>query len=294
MNIKKDFELVYKTGGNVYNIMPLAPSTLKAYQVSKEDANYLYGLINVYSRTRNHKLSSLVEFNFNKCMIVRLPTYPLPGFMTDKGIPVVNLSVLPVKMISDYAPADIFALFLYTLCLTIFLKHKPFKKGVEINISNMFFSVFMRLFGKKAGLIGAFSGLIPKLQFLINYYTSVAMMNAPQDESTQRKIAAALFVDYKELDLTNNFGSSIGFLKSVNKNDIIPMSENKFSTSIIGSGGIVSLPMFEDMSRFFATIAATSVSGNSIFGFFWQRVNTTLYNKLLEYSLNQAKRYPKV
>ncbi|MCK5018461.1 MAG: hypothetical protein KAS32_15485 [Candidatus Peribacteraceae bacterium] len=294
MNIKKEFELVYKTGGNVYNIVPLAPSTLKAYQVSKEDANYLYGLINVYSRTRKHKLSSLVEFNFNKCMIVHLPTYPLPGFITDKGVPVVNLSILPVKMISDYAPADVFALFLYTLCLAIFLKNKPFKKGAEMNVSNMFFSVFMRLFGKKAGLIGAFSNLIPKLQFLINYYTSVSMMNAPQDESTQRKIAAALFVNYKELDLSDDFSSSIGFLKSINKNDIIPMSENKFSTSIINSGGIISLPMFEDMSRFFATIAATSVSGNSAFGFFWQRVNTTLYNKLLEYSLNQAKRYPKV
>ena len=222
-------------------------------------------------------------------MVVNLPTYPLPGFVTSKGLGVVNLSVLPVKSLTDYSPSDIFALFLYVLSLRVFTIKKPFKAGTESNVAGMFFSIFMKLFGKRAGLIGSFKHLIPKLQFLIYLYVEVSMMGLPQTESLKNRIGSIMYIDPKELKLDYDFSSTTEFLRAINENNVIPISENKFSSMIISTGGIASLPMFEDLSRFYATILACGVP-NSQFSYFWAKINTNLFGKLTEYSLRTLAR----
>jgi len=289
MIVKDKFELVYKVGGNIYNIVPLAKSTLKAYAVDKEDFKHLLILVKSFSRIKRHPASKLIEHKADTLTVVNLPTYPLPGFVTSKGVGVVNLSVLPVKSLTDYSPSDIFALFLYVLSLRSYVTKKPFKTGTESNVAGMLFSIFMKLFGKRAGLIGSFKHLIPKLQFLIYLYIEVAMMGVAQTESLKKRIGSIMYLDPDELNLDYNFGSTTEFLKSINDNSIIPISENKFSSMIISTGGIASLPMFEDLSRFYATILASGVP-NSQFSYFWAKINTNLFGKLTEDGLRSLAR----
>lgn len=289
MVVKDKFELIYRAGGDIYNIVPLASSTLKAYEIAKEDFKHLLVLVKSFSRIKRHPASKLIEDKADTLTVVDLPTYPLPGFITKKGLGVVNLSVLPVKSLTDYSPSDIFSLFLYVLSLRSFINKKPFKAGTESNVSGMIFSIFMKLFGKRAGLIGSFKHLIPKLQFLIYLYVEVSMMGTAQNDKLYKRIGSIMYIDPGELKLDYDFRSTIEFLKSINDNNIIPISENKFSSMIISTGGIASLPMFEDISRFYSTVLASGIP-NSQFSYFWAKVNTNLFGKLTEYGLRSLAR----
>jgi len=282
MVVKDRFELIYKTTGDVYNVVPLSTSTLKAYQVMGADLQYLTNLANTYSRIKEHPTSKLVEKESKKCMVVKFPDYPLPGFITRRGAPITNLSVLPVTQLSDYSSSDIYSLFLYTICLDYFINKKPFDLDGEIHISNYLFSVFMNLFGKKSGLVGAFSDLIPKLRFIIRLYVYASMFGGKLDERAINKLAnIPINVDPSELNLNFDFRSTKEFLKAINKNNLIPISENKFSTLVINRAGISSLPLFEDVSRLFATLISSTVVGNRIFSTYWKRVNAPLFDRLV-------------
>ena len=289
MLIKNKFELIYRTDGNVLNVVPLSRGTLKAYEIDKNDFRHLQILAETFGRLKGHPANRIVTDGSRNLIVVNIPSYPLPAFITKNGLPVVNLSVLPAKLLTDYSASDIFSLFLYTLSLNNFVKREPFKPGTESNVSGMIFSVFMKLFGKKAGLIGSYKYLIPKLQFLIYLYVSVSMMGIPDNENTRKRIASTVFIDKNELKLNYDFGSTKDFLKSINDNEIIPISQIKFSTAIISTGGVSSLPMFEDISRFFATILASTVP-NSQFSYFWAKVNQNLFNILVETGLRNLSR----
>ena len=280
MRVKEKFELMYKGDEEVYNVVPIKKSTLSAYQIDKEDAKYLLSLVRTFSRARQFSFSEVVLNKMDKCMVVKIPSYPLPGFVTKEGLNVVNIGVLPATLISDHTPADIYTAFLYTITLGEYFKNKPFTMGNEINISNMFFSIFMKLFGKMAGLIGSFKHLIPRLQYLITLYTYVSFMGVEPTINIKKKIGAMYYVSIEDLKLDYDFLSIIGLLKSINDNDIISLSENKFSTKIIASAGISSLPMFEDISRFYATMLASDIPGNTQFSYFWSKVNTNLFQKI--------------
>lgn len=287
MKIKNKFELIYRTEGEVYNVVPISKSTLSAYQVDKIDFNYLIGLVQAFSRIRNHPTNKFVEAHARECIVVKMDTYPLPGFITNKNIPVINLSVLPVSLLSDYSSSDIFSLFLYSLALRSYIDKKPFTSGEEMLIANMIFSIFMKMFGKKSGLLGAYRDLIPRLKFLITLYAKIGMMGELQDRSTLNKAANLNFVDLNDVKTEYDFRSTIQFLKSINDNSIIPISEYKFSSSIITFAGMTSLPAFEDMSRFFATMLTSTISGNSQFSYYWSKVNSGLFNKIVDIAMKR-------
>ena len=165
MLVKDKFELVYRTSGDVYNVAPLSSSTLKAYELNKDEGNHIRTIVNSFSKAKRHAASSIVSKELDSLILIKMDSYPLPGFVTNRGQGVVNLSVFPVKMVTDYMPSDMFSLFLYIIALKNFINKKPFKAGTEANISGMIFSIFMKLFGKKSGLIGSYGHLIPKLQY---------------------------------------------------------------------------------------------------------------------------------
>lgn len=291
MRIKKKFELIYRASGEVYNVIPLSRSTLSAFEISKSDYDYIVNLVQTFARVKGHITQNIVINNAKKCVVVKMPDYPLPGFMTTTGLPVVNLSVLPVTMVTDYSLTDMYSMFLYTISLKAYLSNKPFKKGHDINVANMYFSIFMKLFGKKSGLIGAYKDLIPNLKYLIHLYTSCSLMGIEDNSTLRRKISADLYMDPSNLKLDYDFRSTIEFIKAINSNDIIALSEYKFSSSIVNIAGTPFLPVFEDISRFFATILASDIPGNSQFSYFWARVNKVLFEKLKSFAYTELKRY---
>lgn len=285
MIIKDKFELIKLSTGEISNMPSLSRGTLSAYAFNKDDVNYIHNLYNVYNRTKQHPAGSVISDHIKECMVVKLDNYPLPGFITAKGLPVVNLGVLSERLITDYQPPDIFTAYLYTLSLKSYLTKKPFKPGTEDHVSNMIFAIFMNWYGKKAGLVGSYTELIPKLRFIIWLYTSVAFMGKKDEKTLRIKLSNMLQLDIDDMNLEYNFKSIIDMLKCINDNNIIPMSENKFSTTTITrTGNMNFLPVFEDISRFFASVVAVSVPGNKQFQNIFVS-NKPLYLRLLDTGL---------
>ena len=291
MIVKNEFELIYKSTGKVYNIVPLSKSTLSAYEISNDDFNHLVSLVKTFNRIKPNIASSVVESQINDIMVVNLHDYPLPGFISREGIGVVNISVLPSVYVTDFSTTEVFALFLYTVALKGFINKRNFKVGMEIPVIEMLFSTFMKFFGKESGLIGSFRGLIPKLRFLINLYVYVSMAGYPLTETLKKKIGAKLYINPSELKLDGyDFSSIKDFLQCINDNEIISISENKFSSKMISRVGMSSLPLFEDFSRFYATIIASNVPGNSQFSFVWRKINVNLYQKIIDIGMKELGR----
>lgn len=288
MIIKKKFELIYKSSGDVLNVPNISKSTLKAFKIPLEDSKHLVGVVKAFGRSRNYSTNKIIDDNLSKCIIVNMPDYPICGFVTKGNYSVINTSIFSYSNVTDIPPGDMYVMFLYVSSLRKYFEKKPFKNADEL-VANMIFSIFMKLFGKKSGLIGAYRDLIPKLQYLIRLYVQCSMLGMKNDELLRKKLGGVFFIDYRSLNLDYDFSSILGFLKAVRNNDIIPISENRFSTSIINVSNISNLPMFEDIGRFFATILCSNIKGNSLFPFFWAKCNQTLFKNLSSIALLKAK-----
>lgn len=279
---KDKFELIYGRSGELYNIVPLRKSTLSAFQVSKADEEHIKRLCLVYGASRGHTSTKIIEKYINTVKIINLPDYPLTGFVNVEGIPYFNISTIPVSLVSDFTPADVYAGYIYTIALYLFSSKTPFNQNVEEHVSAFYFAVFMKVFGKKSGLLGSYMNLIPKLRFIIAMYVHCGVFGLPDTDDARKKLALSVnLYNIDDIKLDYNFKSSKDFLKCINENRIIPISENVFSSKIINMGGVNSLPMFEDVNRFFSVLLASTISGNIIFSPYWSKVRPDLYKKLV-------------
>lgn len=282
MIVKNKFELVYDRSGDLANIVNLRNPTLSAYKISQNDLNYVSNMADMYGKSRNHSAFKIVSKHMKRCIVLDFSQYPLPGFTNVEKQPFLNVNILGKGLVSDYSSADVYALYLYTIANNLFSLKKPFKSTVDEHLSAFIFATFMKLFGKKAGLLGSYRDMIPKLRFIIWLYVSVSMGGEANTEILRRKLALQTDLpSLDEINLNYDFTSIKEFLRCINDNRIIPISENLFSSRIINLTGVSSLPIFEDISRFFATMIAVNVKGNSIFSTYWTKVRPDLYQKLL-------------
>ena len=290
MRIKESFELIKdKSGKQVFNISPVSATTLQAFQVDEDDMQHLQILAKGYSRA--HGGGGFVIENMKNCMIVRMKDYPLPGFVTRDNVPVINLSTLPSQFVSDYSAPDIYSMFLYSLTLQSFISNKPFERDIDIHISNFYIAAFMKFFSKKHGLQGSYKHLIPNLQVIIGLYVHSGIMGEEITPQVITKIANRYYaVSANELNLKYDLSTTIGFLNTIKYNNIIPISENSFSQTIINTTGLSGLPAYEDGSRLFATLAASSISGSSVYSSFFRKINKNIYEKLVYMALQNIRK----
>jgi len=296
MIIKENLELMSGVSDKIPNILDVNKNTLKGFEVSDENGEFIKMQAKIYGKGRRDHRYPIIEKNIDKFVICFIDKYPLPGSMSRDGYPVLNLSVLPERDISDFKPADIYSIFVYSYYLTSFFKNKPFRKEIAEQIINYYFLLFMSMFGKRHGLVGSYKYLIPKLRFLIYLYVYVGMFGMNQDEKLYRTITSDMLqtpVNYNEMNLDDDFSSPVGFFNSIRKNGIMRISENVFINGIIKrTGNVYSLPAFEDVSRFFSTLTSSTIVGNLIFSSFWKKIETkgSIYNKLLHLSDQHVKK----
>lgn len=291
MHIKDKFELVYGRHGAVFNIVPLNSRALNTYAIPKEDTEYLKNLVRMYIRTRSSTVGTdFVLRNMDKCVPIRIDDYPLPAFMSRDRTPYVNLNVLQQTTTTDFAPPDIYAIYLNSLVLSYLQIKQPITLSSELDVSNYIYSVFMKLFGKKSGLLGSYKDLIPKLRFLVSLYVRCGMFGEQDTDRARKQIAASLYTSFDDLKMDYDFSSTNDFIKCIRDNQIIPLSTIKFSQQIVRIGGPQSLPIFEDNSRFFSTLICSLVSGNAVYTSFWSKMPGTLYKKIVYKTLKYISR----
>lgn len=282
MKAKEKFELLSGKTGDVYNVLPVKKNTLKAFEVSKEDYVYLQTVFMAYSRgrTENKKLLEHVK----SVKITKLETYPLPGYVSKDGEGYINLSVLPSKFTSDYSSPDLYAMLLYSLALKTFINKNPFPDDVENIISEFYIQTYMNLFGKKYGLTGTYKSLIHSMQVILGLYVRCSILGKELNDESISKISNKYYLDANSLKIDDSIKTTVGMLRLMRSNNILPITENIFGTNVINVGGMNSLPMFEDGYRLFATIIASSVPGNTVFTKYWRKKQQKIYEKVLTYA----------
>ena len=280
-HVKEHFNLSYQSERNVFNIFPYSDSTLSAFKIDQSETDYLITISKAYERTKRSDITEIIKDRFDKVTFVKIDDYPLPAFILKTGEPIINLSVLDVKQLTDYSAPDILSLIIYSQSLSVFSTSKLLKVSLEDLISVFYLSVFMKLFGKKSGLIGSYKNLIPKLMYIISIYVHEGIFKEKTDAQFKKMLNTRLKINSdKELDLKYDFENISEFLKCINDNRIVSISDNTFSTSVINIAGVVSLPMFEDASRLFASILSSRVSGNHVFSSYWIKASKEIYEKM--------------
>ena len=139
----------------------------------------------------------------------------------------------------------------------------------------------MKFYGKKSGLVGSHSDLMPKLRYLITLYVHCGMLGNPDNARIRRRIASSMYSTFDDMLLDFDFTTIDGMLTAINKNRIISISLNTFSNQVVRYGGIQSLPMFEDITRFYTTLLAGTVSGSKIFSSYWSKILPKLHDRLI-------------
>lgn len=277
MRIKKELDLM----DGIFNIYDLSENSLKPYMYESKDLNYLNLIIQAYGREKNVEFEKLIDRYLNSCIVINYEDYPLPGLSTKDGRPIVNLASLKATSVTDLQPADVYSVFAYSILFSNYVKNKLFRVDLVDQISLWIFNSFMGIYGKKSGLIGSYSDLTPKLRFIIILYTYDGMFGVRVDKNILSKASGFTRVNPENLKLSYDFSDPKQFLKCIKDNGIISISENKLATDIIRLGGIYSIPMFEDVSRLFSTILASTVKGNNIFSNYWAKKSKNIFEKMV-------------
>lgn len=286
MRIKEDLKLL--GSGINFNIYTLSENALTPYFYNKDEQMYIRLLINTYGKSVDPRLHKLVEKNLDKCWIINYEDYPLIGSCNTKNIPIINLAPLKATYLTDFQPVDVYCCFLYTILFSNYVEKRPFSNDLVDQVCLFYFNVFMNMYGKKAGLTGS-PELVNKLRYLVYMYTYSGIFGIELTKNIKNKVSSFLFTNQDRLKLDYDFSNIIEFLKCIKDNGIIAISENKFATDAIKIDGIESLPMYEDISRLFATLVATTIKGNSVFSNYWAKKSKTIYDKMVYYGMHNIK-----
>jgi len=288
--VKQKFELVYGKAGNITNIMPFNASTINSFMIPADEAIYVQNLAMMHGRSKSLVGSDIILKHAEECKPVYIDDYPLAGFINKDGNAYANVQIINATNTSDYTPADVYSMYLYALSLKYFIKADAKLENTEADVAAFIFAIFMKFYGKKSGLVGSHSDLMPKLRYLITLYVHCGMLNNPDNKITRRRISSRMYSTFDDMDLNFDFTTIGGMLKAMNKNRIVSISLNTFSNQVVRFGGVQSLPMFEDITRFYTTILAGTVSGSKIFSSYWSKVMPKLHDRLVMRGLNHLNR----
>jgi hypothetical protein len=201
----------------------------------------------------------------------------------------MNLSALSSTNIGDYTQATLYTMALYSLTLHKFM-NVQFQDDVENLITEFIIITFMKLFGKKHGLTGSYKSLIPILQAASFVYVNASMFNKPINADLLARAGGKFNINAANIENIKNCNNIIDFFKTLKVNNVMPISENTFSLTIINLTGVNSLTFFEDTSRHMAGQIASSVAGNDVFSRYYMKMNKPLYDRIVNTGINYLRK----
>lgn len=284
IEIKEQFSADILSGLSKYNILPLSLYEIEPFLVSEKENNYLRENILTPLVNKNYNFKSFVLDRFYKgdFYFVLFRKYIFPAFLNKEGILFINLLNKGISDIFSHNVIDLYSYCLYGFILEKSIKNRKRLEGTEILVSNYIYSVFVRLFQKVSGLLSSEKLLINLLYFVF-LYVHVSFFGYPNNDKTKKLISGYTLVDYKKLNTDFDFSSIDGLFEALNKNNIIKLSSYVFYNKIVNRFDVYSIPIFEDLSRFFSTIGVSSIKGNSVVSTDWYRINIDIYKKIIDF-----------
>jgi len=285
--VKESFQLLKDTP----NFLDFPLAELKPILVEKGPAQ-VYAYLKLQERRIDHFTKSTVYDLINnprtreKIHVVVYPEYTLPASFNrpTKGY-VINLSAFGVDDISRVDPRNIYACLVYGISFYA-LTSKIDASPVSFSIINYWLSVFVKLFGKKFGLLGIYAREINKLKFLIACYILTSFYGSPK-QRTYALASSASFFDYKpivdELDKFD-FSNIEDFISSLSVLKAMPgINKYSFTSAFIKHFHYNFVPGLEDVSRFISSLITASLKGSGVIPTFIPSYNEDEFNKIVKF-----------
>jgi hypothetical protein len=220
-----------------------------------------------------------------KIAIIVDPEYPLP---VSYNIPtkqmIMNLSYFGETDISNIENIrELYATTLYMFCFSKLVEHPSIVKdeyaGVIINLFNI---IFVRVFGKEFGLLGAYEKEIIKMKFFISCYILSSFFGISNPYKRAYTITG---FNYKEIEneLTKiDFTDARGLIKALNVFNVFPgINEGWFLRKCVLFLGLSFVPAIEDAARFISILSTSSISGITIVKTHIKNYNITEFEKIM-------------
>lgn len=292
MIVKETFELLK----GVPNVLNLSREELDKASVDRGPRKMFVSIdlnkdrINHYTKDKVYSFISNIKLRDNKLHVVVLPDYSLPisyNIPTD-GI-VINLAPFGLSDITDKPSVfDMYALLVYGITFReLASKKMKISERFYQPISNYFFSLLMRLFGKMYGLSGTFTYKINELKFLTALYILESFFGESESKAKQKAAITSAF-NYKQTEDTlknYDFKSIDGYITSLSKSGVMPnINKHLFTASILNKLTFAFLPAFEDMSRLISILATSELKSTSVVPTYISKYNERDFHSILEMS----------
>jgi hypothetical protein len=271
------------------NIFDFGQGTIDAYKVDKDEQQKIIQTLKLFSgkakdHFANNTIQRQIDGGFKNYDFVRIPKYPLPAVFNKRTKKIIiNLSTFGRKDVLNIPAQDLYAVVVYGYICAYYTVKKIEEKDIS-TISDYMSGMFIRMFAKKYGLMGSYSGELNKLRFLVSVYVMVSFTGMTTNKayikaSHLAKVTKKSFdVDLDEYD----FYDGKSFINCLSDSGVLHgMTTYEFASRMIRSFGAVSLPLCEDGMRFMATIAGSSILGTTVFPISLQRQNPKLYDKTI-------------
>ena len=294
MVIKQEFELLK----DIPNLLELSPQKLKPLKLELGAKKVSVVLKLMESKIDHFTKKKIFEYvlDIEKRKVLEVVNMPDYGLHISYNNPtkqiIINLSPFNTNDIypNNPDPKNIYAAMVYGLCFYNLVNNK-------INVPEKYFpvisgfltSMFVQIFGRDYGLLGAYSTEIPKLKLLISSYVLISFFGE-EPEKSFKKAAVASGINlkdiYDEIEKGNyNFNSIIDFIRALSELKVMSgLNKYVFTSKIYKMLGPSFLPALEDFSRFIAIITTSSINGSSLVPTFINRYNREEYLKILEIS----------
>lgn len=295
MVVKESFVLLK----SVPNLLHMHASELKTYAIpngQRKTAVVLELNKNKIKHFSEEKIySTLHDLEKRKqFIVVNIPDYNL---FVSYNVPtkqiVLNLAAYNRDIDDIYAtdpdPKDLYTQLVYGVLFGSLVTGKIKVKEIYFApISNFLLSMFIGLFGKEYGLLGSYSHLIVRLNFLINCYILASFFGVTGKKSYRMASAASGF-DFKEVEAELNkydFSNIENFITSLSAFKVMPgLDKYSFTSRIFrATNKIEFLTALEDFSRFIGVMTCISMKGSNLIPTYMSKYNEESFNKIIEIS----------
>jgi len=283
--VKKNLELI----GNKPNLFSFSDTVIDTFKTDETDKILLKSVIELFSKkAKSHLTYQLVDRHINNGFrdieIIKMTKYPLAiAFNEPTKTILINISALGKRSISSIEPRDLYAMIVYGEVFSRTLKFSMSRDNSDI-VSNMISAIILKTFSKKYGLSGSFFDLIPELRFLTNVYVLVSLFGIEaRDAYKVAAVQAKYDVTKSKVDLDSyDFMSIKQFIHVLNESGTLPgINVYNFISIMVKTFQVINLPMFEDLSRFYATMYTSTINGNIISSPHLQGYNQEVYKKVI-------------
>jgi len=289
--IKENFNLLK----NIENYTHYSTSEIKRYEIEM-------GIDKVYSTIRMNKppsnftkniLQNIMGGKYGKMAytykIITNENYKL-AISYDKNLDknIINISFYDATEIYGNKP-DYRAL---TACvISSHILNRMYNKSVNIHqelagpIISFMSTLFLSIFGKQYGLIGAFSNRIPLLKYLTGCYVLASffgLQNTTLFETAKQYANVDFRQNIDELQ-HYDFSNILDFIKAISESKTMHgFSAHEFTHKIYRFLGIHFLAALEDFGRFMALMTVADLPGNSFVPFSLKKYNQKEYQKIIK------------